>query len=99
MEFTGIPLGLLTQSIEPTETIALFPHDIDKWIKDQNAYEDKENERRKTQNLPLLGHSTSCCMQASLHSTHRVTPSRKPALATGKTRRSTAAKLRFSRLM
>jgi len=65
MEFTRIPLEFSAIDRAYRDYRSL-PHDIDKWIKDQNAYEDKENERRTKQNLPLLGHSTSCCMQASL---------------------------------
>jgi hypothetical protein len=44
-----------------------LPADIKTWLKNQNDYEDRENDRRRRENiLPLLGHSTSCCMQASL---------------------------------
>ena len=52
-----------------------LPPDIEKWLKDQNAVEDKENEKRKIENVerekqgkkPLpMAHSTSCCLQASL---------------------------------
>jgi hypothetical protein len=49
-----------------------LPMDIADWMKNQNDWEDKENERRKQQSIdegrtiPSVGHSTSCCFQASL---------------------------------
>jgi hypothetical protein len=66
MAYTRIPLNFDAMD-KAYKDHASLPADIKAWLKKQNDYEDAENERRKRENIqPLLGHSTSCCMQASL---------------------------------
>ena len=74
MAYTRIPLSFETISKSYRDYKSL-PTDINTWITNQNNYEDAENDKRQKHNselgpgekpLSMLGHSTTCCMQASL---------------------------------
>ena len=75
MPFAKIPLSFATMELAYRDNKTL-PPDIAQWIKDQNKREQDFNDNLDTLNqqraaegkspLKKMGHSTTCCMQASL---------------------------------